>query len=273
MIDRATEMFDEMGHGLGSFFAEMKARGAMDLKSRKGKAGGGFCEYLHELEFPFIFANFNGTRGDVDVFTHEIGHAFQGHQSRSQPMSETVWFLTEACEIHSMALEFLTWPHMDKFYGAEAAEELRRIHLLWHLNSLPYGGAIDHFEHLIYAKPDATPEERNAMWQEMEKTYLPWYQYDDLPAENSGRLWQQKLHIYQCPFYFIDYCLAQTGAMQFWSKSRSEPESTMRTYVELCQLGGSKSYNGLLESAGLKSPFEAGCLDEVMADAQGYLRS
>lgn len=273
MVDRATEMFDEMGHGLDTFFGEMKARGAMDLKSRKGKAGGGFCDFLHEFEFPFIFANFNGTRGDVDVFTHEVGHAFQSYSSRNQPMSDIVWPTTEACEIHSMGLEFLTWPHMDKFYGAEAAEELRRVHLTAFIQFLPYGVSIDHFQHKIYEKPDATPEERNAMWQEIEKTYLPWYQYADLPAEGSGRLWQQKAHIYQCPFYYIDYCLALTGALQFWSKSRSEPEAAMEAYGNLCALGGSKDYIGLLASAGLNSPFAEGCLDEVIADAAAYLKA
>ncbi len=273
MVDRATEMFNEMGHGLDSFFAEMREREVMDLKSRKGKAGGGFCDFLHELEFPFIFANFNGTRGDVDVFTHEIGHAFQSYSSRNQPVSDIVWPTTEACEIHSMGLEFLTWPHMGKFYGEEAAEELRRIHLTAFLQFLPYGVSIDHFQHMVYEKPDATPEERNAMWQEIEKIYLPWYQYDDLPAESQGRLWQQKAHIYQCPFYYIDYCLAMTGAMQFWSKSRTDAEGAMESYTKLCTLGGSKDYAGLLASAGLNSPFKPGCLDEVIADAQSYLRS
>ena len=271
MVDRATEMFDEMGAGLDSFFGEMKARGAMDLKSRKGKAGGGFCDYLHQFEFPFIFANFNGTRGDVDVFTHEVGHAFQSYRSRNQPMSDIVWPTTEACEIHSMALEFLTWPHMEKFYGDEAAETLRRVHLSAFLQFLPYGVSIDHFQHQVYATPDATPEERNAMWQEIEQTYLPWYDYDDLPAESSGRLWQQKAHVYQCPFYYIDYCLALTGALQFWSKSRTDPKGTLETYAELCTRGGSLDYAGLLKSAGLRSPFEPGCLDEVIEDAKRYL--
>ncbi|YCM44526.1 M3 family metallopeptidase [Verrucomicrobiaceae bacterium 227] len=273
MVDRATEMFNEMGHGLASFFAEMKERDVMDLKSRKGKAGGGFCDFLHQYEFPFIFSNFNGTRGDVDVFTHEVGHAFQSYSSRNQPMSDIVWPTTEACEIHSMGLEFLTWPHMEKFYGEDAAEELRRIHLTAQLQFLCYGVSIDHFQHLVYEKPDATPEERNAMWQKIERTYLPWWDFADLPAESSGRLWQQKAHIYQSPFYYIDYCLALTGALQFWSKSRTDPDGALKTYAELCTLGGSKSYTGLLESAGLRSPFEPGCLDEVIQDAQNYLDS
>lgn len=271
MIDRATEMFSEMGNGLDTFFEEMKARNTMDLKSRKGKAGGGFCDYLHEFEFPFIFGSFNGTRGDVDVFTHEVGHAFQSYSSRNQPMSDIVWPTTEACEIHSIALEFLTWPHMEKFFGDAAAEELRRVHLSAYLQFIPYGVAIDHFQHMVYEKPDASPTERNEMWQEVEKTYLPWWDYADLPAESSGRRWQQKPHIYECPLYYIDYCLALTGALQFWSKSRTDMATTMQSYTKLCTLGGSKTFTGLLESADLRSPFEPGCLDDVIQDAKNYL--
>ncbi len=271
MVERATEMFAEMGHGLDGFFEEMKARGAMDLKSRKGKAGGGFCEYLPKFGFPFIFANFNGTRGDVDVFSHEMGHAFQSYSGRNQVMSDLIWPTTEACEIHSMGLEFLTWPHMDKFYGEDAAEELRRIHLTTYIHFLPYGVAIDHFQHMVYETPEATPEERNKMWQDVEATYLPWHQYGDLPHESSGRRWQQKQHLYNCPFYYIDYCLALTGVLQFWSKSRKDFDGTMGAYTELCQLGGSLDYTGLLKSAGLNSPFSKGCLDEVIAEAKGYL--
>ena len=125
----------------------------------------------------------------------------------------------------------------------------------------------------MYEKQDAIPAERNAMWQEIERTYLPWWDYADLPAESSGRLWQQKAHAYQSSFYYIDYCLALTGALQFWSKSRTDPKGTLKTYVELCSLDGSKTYTGLLESAGLRSPFETGCLDEVIRDARDYLDS
>ncbi len=271
MVDRATEMFAEMGHGLDEFFEEMKVREVMDLKSRTGKAGGGFCEFLPKFDFPFIFANFNGTRGDVDVFSHEMGHAFQSYSGRNQVMSDLIWPTTEACEIHSMALEFLSWPHMEKFYGEAAAEGLRRIHLTTYLHFLPYGVAIDHFQHLVYETPKATPEERNQMWQQVEEIYLPWHHYGDLPHESSGRRWQQKQHIYNGPFYYIDYCLALTGALQFWSKSRRDFDGTMDAYTNLCQLGGSLNYTGLLRSAGLSSPFSKGCLDEVIADTKAYL--
>ncbi len=271
MIERAGEMFQDMGHGLDTFFDLMKRRQTMDLKSREGKAPGGFCDFLPQFGCPFIFANFNGTRGDVDVFTHEMGHAFQAYSSRNQPFCELVWPTTEACEIHSMGLEFLTWPQMDLFYGADAADELRRVHLTASLMFMPYGVSIDAFQHDVYSNPEATHEERNAMWRAIEQTYLPWYDYGDLPSESSGRLWQQKRHVYDCPFYYIDYVLALTCALQFWRWSRNEPKAALTAYAELCQRGGSLPFAELVQSAGLVSPFSAGCLKAVIADAREFL--
>ncbi len=271
MIERAREMFKEMGHGLDSLFEKMLSRGMLDLKSRKGKGGGGFCEFFHLLGYPFIFANFNGTRADVDVFTHEMGHAFQVWSSSSLPMSEMAWPTTEACEIHSMGLEFLTWPWMGLFYGEKAAEELRKIHLTSSIMFIPYGVSIDLFQHRVYENPKASTEDRNAMWQEIERTYLPWYHYGELPTQSSGRLWQMKQHIYGSPFYYIDYTLALTGALQFWHKSQTNHELALSDYAQLCRRGGTLPFSGLLESAGLLSPFSEGCLKSVIADARSYL--
>lgn len=271
MVDRATEMFAEMGHGMDDFFHQMKSKGLMDLNSRPGKAGGGFCEYLHGLGMPFIFANFNGTRHDVGVFTHEMGHAFQAYSSRDQPLADLVWPTTEACEIHSIGLEFLTWPHMHLFYGEEAAARLKRAHLHEYLTFLPYGVSVDHFQHLVYAQPDATPEERHGFWKVTEERYMPETNYGNLPAESAGRRWQMKPHLYGLPFYYIDYTLAVVGALQFWSHAREDTDAAMREYVALCRRGGSLPFAELLKSAGLSSPFEPGCLKGLMAEAKAYL--
>jgi len=271
MIERAREMFKQMGHGLDGFFENMLTQGLLDLKSRKGKGAGGFCAFFPLLSYPFIFANFNGTRADVNVFTHEMGHAFQVWSSRRLPMSEMAWPTTEACEIHSMALEFLSWPWMGLFYGEKAAEELRKIHLTSSIMFIPYGVSIDLFQHMVYEHPEASPEDRNAMWQEIEQTYLPWYHYGELSAPSSGRLWQMKQHIYSSPFYYIDYTLALTGALQFWRKSQVNHELALTDYVQLCRRGGTLPFSALLESAGLHSPFSEGCLKNVIADARRYL--
>ena len=270
MIERAKEMFDQMGGGLGEFFRLMDSSHLMDLKNRENKAGGGFCTDFPSYGLPYIFANFNGTKGDVEVFTHEIGHAFQGYSSRHQPLNDYLFPTYEACEIHSMGLEFLTWPHMEKFFGEEA-DRFRRIHLTQSLLFLPYGVAVDHFQHLVYANPQAGPAERHEMWREMERTYLPSRDAGDLPYVPQGGQWQLQRHIYLSPFYYIDYTLALTCALQFWVRSRNNMDDAMQAYVALCRRGGEAAFRELAQSAGLNSPFEEGCLGEVVRQAREHL--
>ena len=265
-------MFDAMGKELGDFFRLMVAGKLTDLKNRDRKAPGGFCTSFPTYGLPFIFANFNGTKHDVEVFTHEMGHAFQGYESRNQPLLDYFWPTYESCEIHSMGLEFLTWPHMEKFFGADA-ERFRRIHLTQGLLFIPYGVAVDHFQHLVYARPDATPAERHAMWQEMERMYLPWRDYGDLPHLAGGGFWQFQRHIYLSPFYYIDYTLAQTCALQLWVRSQRDPAGTLAAYIALCRRGGEGPFQDLARSAGLVSPFQPGCLKDVVAQAKAALGS
>jgi M3 family oligoendopeptidase len=262
MVERATEMFNEMGSGLDEFWAVMRDRGLIDLKTREGKAGGGFCTSFPEHGVPFIYANFNGTKGDVEVFTHEMGHAFQNWKSRGLKPIDYHWPTSETCEIHSMSLEFLTYPHMEKFFSSDA-ERFRDVHLTGSLTFLPYGVAVDHFQHLVYENPTATPAERNGMWREVEQMYLPWRDYGDLAYPATGAFWQRQLHIYGSPFYYIDYTLAQVCALQFWTRSLNDMGEAMDAYVKLCERGGEAAFQTLARSAGLHSPFEDGALDEV----------
>ncbi|MDA1194967.1 MAG: M3 family oligoendopeptidase [Planctomycetota bacterium] len=266
MVERAREMFDAMGPELGGFYRRMLDGEFLDLKSRQGKAGGGFCTSFPTHGMPFIFANFNGTQGDVRVFTHEMGHAFQNYSSRNQSTVDYFWPTAEAAEVHSMSLEFLTYPHMEKFFGADA-DRFRRIHLTEALTFLPYGVAVDHFQHLVYENPEATPAERLAMWQEMERTYLPHRAWGDLKRPRDGGMWQGQMHIYHVPFYYIDYTLAQVCALQFWVRAETDRAGAMKAYRALCARGGEAPFQDLVRSAGLVSPFDAGCLDEVVATA------
>lgn len=269
MITRAQEMFDDMGE-LGPFFDLMNNGGFLDLKSRKGKAGGGFCTAFPTHGMPFVFANFNGTKGDVEVFTHEIGHAFQCWSSGSKPLSDYLWPTYESCEIHSMSLEFLTWPHMEKFFEGDA-ERFRDVHLTEGILFLPYGCAVDHFQHEIYQNPEMTPAERNATWQKMERMYLPWRNWGDLEHPAKGGRWQYQRHIYASPFYYIDYVLAQLCALQFWVRAEADRDDAMAAYVKLCQRGGEAPFQELARSAGLTSPFDAGCLEQVVGQARQAL--
>ncbi len=271
MLQQAQQMFEAMHPELGDFFKIMVDSNLLDLDTRTGKAGGGFCTSFPTYGVPFIFANFNGTKGDVEVFTHEIGHAFQCWQSRNLSLIDYLWPTYESCEIHSMSLEFLTWSQMDKFFTTDA-DRFRQIHLAESILFLPYGCAVDHFQHLVYANPDATPQQRHQMWQEMEARYLPWRNYGNLEHLAQGGLWQEKQHIYCYPFYYIDYTLALCCALQFWVKAESDYEQTLSEYIALCQRGGKAPFQELVRSASLVSPFESGCLATVVKSAQKFLK-
>ena len=271
LVTAAQEMFDRMDPRLGEFYRMMQAGGFLDLRNRPGKAGGGFCTSFPTAGVPFIFANFNGTHHDIGVFTHEMGHAFQCWESRHQPGIDQLWPTMEAAEIHSMGLEFLTHPQMGLLVGEGAAERFRRMHLISSLAFLPYGVCVDHFQHEVYAKPEATPEERHAIWQRLERRYMPWTDYGDLAYPAKGGRWQAKQHIYNSPFYYIDYTLALCCAMQFWVKSRQAPEAALDAYVALCARGGSAPFQDLARGAGLVSPFADGALAEVVREAAAAL--
>ncbi len=271
LLERATTMFDRMGPELGSFFRSMQAGGFLDLRNRAGKAGGGFCTSFPTEGVPFIFANFNGTHHDIAVFTHEMGHAFQNWQSRDLPGIDLLWPTMDAAEINSMALEFLTWPHMELMVETGAADRYRRMHLITSLAFLPYGVCVDHFQHAIYAEPGLDASARHSLWRELERLYLPWRDYGDLDHAAKGGRWQAQLHIYRAPFYYIDYALALCCAMQFWLAARRDPDEALQRYGALCARGGSAPFTELVASAGLVSPFQPGALQEVVREAASVL--
>jgi M3 family oligoendopeptidase len=271
MVNQGSQMFAELGGGMDELYERMRARNIMDLKSREAKAGGGFCDVLPMFGLPFIYANFDGTMHDVMVFTHEMGHAFQTYASLDKPIVDYVMATMETCEIHSMGLEFLSWPQM-RLFVADDATRACRLHLMDRLLFFPYGVAVDHFQHLVYANPSCSPADRAAMWQEMERTYLPTLKWGDLDFPASGRRWQAQLHIFGSPFYYIDYALALTCALQLWVQSADNRSAALDTYVKLCHRGGDAPFNEIVKSAGLMSPFEEGCLDRIVAYAQQQLK-
>jgi M3 family oligoendopeptidase len=241
----------------------------LDVEARPGKALGAYCTNFPTRGLPFVFANFSGTRFDVKTLMHELGHAFQSWRSRDKAFDYLVPTL-ETAEIHSMSLEYLAWPEMERFFG-NGADAYRREHLIDAILFLPYGVAIDHFQHLVYANSGASPLERHAMWQEVERRYLPWRDYGDLAHPAAGGLWQEKRHVYVQPFYYIDYTLALCCALQFWNRARSDRTQAMADYVALCGRGGQASFGELVRSANLRSPFEPGTLQAAVAAAHAVL--
>lgn len=270
ILNNGKKMYKELSPETHEFFSFMVERELMDLVSKKGKMSGGYCTYFPEYKSPFIFSNFNGTSGDVDVLTHEAGHAFQAYLSRDIEVLEYMSPTLEACEIHSMSMEFITWPWMKLFF-LEDEEKYKFSHLSGAVNFIPYGVTVDEFQHFVYENPSATPEERKAKWREIEKKYLPFRDYEDNDLLNRGGYWFRQGHIFQVPFYYIDYTLAQVCAFQFWIKFREDREKAWADYVKLCKAGGSMPFSQLVQYAGLKVPFEDGCIKEVVGPIKEWL--
>ena len=272
ILNHGKTMYNELSKETAEFFSFMTEKNLLDLLSKKGKMSGGYCTYIPEYKSPYIFANFNGTSHDVDVLTHEAGHAFQVYQSRGYEIPEYLWPTYEACEIHSMSMEFLTWPWMDLFFENDA-EKYKFIHLSEALLFIPYGVTVDEFQHWVYENPNATPDDRRAKWLEIEKKYLPTRDYGEVDDLKEGIFWFRQGHIFNSPFYYIDYTLAQVCAFQFWVKSQENREKAWDEYLALCKLGGSKPFFELMKAANLKNPFEQGTIASVIPKIREFLES
>jgi len=272
IIENGKKMYAELSPETDEFFKYMTEKHLLDLEAKKGKETGGYCTFIDNYDSPFIFSNFNGTSGDIDVLTHEAGHAFQVYSSRNIGIPEYVWPTHEGAEIHSMSMEFFTWPWMELFFEDDT-EKYKFAHLSSGLLFLPYGVAVDEFQHVVYENPEMTPAERKAEWKRIEKTYLPMRDYDGNPYLEAGSIWQRQSHIYEVPFYYIDYTLAQICAFQFWKRSFEDRDSAWEDYLHLCKLGGSKPFTELVKEANLLSPFEDGCVESVVGTIEAWLSS
>ena len=271
ILAQGKRFYDELSPETSEFFNMMLDNELLDVLSTKGKAGGGYCTSIPDYEVPFIFANFNGTQHDVEVVTHEAGHAFAAWMNRKRVPMSTVWPGLEACEVHSMSMEFFAWPWAEGFFG-EATRKFYYSHLSGALTFIPYGTMVDHFQHIVYEKPDMTPKERHGVWKELLGIYMPWMKLDgEIPFYSEGEGWQRQHHIYSSPFYYIDYCLAQTVALQFWEKLQKDQKDAWEHYMAYTKQGGSRVFTELLSNAGMESPFEEACLRGVCETARKWL--
>ena len=263
------KFYDELSPETSAFFRMMRERELLDILSTEGKAAGGYCCTIPDYDVPFIFANFNGTQHDVEVVTHEAGHAFEAYLNAWRvPMDDPSM---EACEVHSMSMEFMAWPWAEGFFGKDTRKYLYS-HLAKALTFIPYGTMVDHFQHVVYEKPDMTPAERHGVWKELLGVYMPWMKLDgDIPVYSEGEGWQRQLHIYQSPFYYIDYCLAQTVALEIWAMLQKDRKEAWERYMAYTRQGGSEVFTTLLKNAGLESPFDENCLRTVCETAKSWL--
>ncbi len=261
-VAKAKQMYSEMNAQTGEFFDFMCEHELFDLESKPGKHMGGYCTFLPKYKAPFIFSNFNGTSADVDVLTHEAGHAFQAYSScKYVPLLSMTWSTAEISEIHSMSMEFFTYPWMDKFFADP--DKYRKAHLADALKVIPYMVSVDEFQHRVFEKPDMTADERYAVWSEIEKKYMPWRDYDGNEFLEKGGFWMQKQHIFMYPFYYIEYALAQTCTFQYYARMKKSRAEAWADYYRLCCAGGSRGYLELLDIGNLKVPFDEKVIKKV----------
>lgn len=270
----ARTMYHELSPETAEFIDFMQDNELFDVESRPGKMSGGYMTSLPSYKAPFIFANWNGTSGDVDVLTHECGHAFEGYvaERNEKIPADLECPGMESAEIHSMAMEFLTAPWHHLLFGKDT-DKYALLHAEDSFLFLAYGCAVDEFQHIMYQNPDLTPDQRNRVWLEMEHKYRPWIDFDNLPFYGRGAGWQRQLHIYECPFYYIDYCLSTMAALQFFLLSLQDHKDAWERYLHLVRRAGTASYSELCQTAGLRVPFEEGSIREIAQQMSAWIQA
>lgn len=271
LVEQAKKMYHDMSRETGEFIDFMLDHELMDLDNKPNKASTGYMTYLSDYKAPFVFSCFNGTTGDVDVLTHEMGHAFAGFMAmRTQPLMAQWSESTDIAEIHSMSMEQFAYPYAELFFG-DKADKYRFQHLQEAITFVPFGVAVDEFQHIVYKNPDLTPEERTAQWRRLEKKYMPWRKYDGDAFFERGGWWYHKIHIFHYPFYYINYTLTTMGAMEFKKKLAENKENGWKDYMTLCKTGGSLGYLDTLRAANLSIPFEEGSVKKAAGYAMDIL--
>lgn len=271
LIEQAREMYHDMSKETGEFVDFMLGHDLLDVKNKPKKASTGYMTGLNSIKAPFVFSCFNHTTGDVQVLTHEFGHAFAGYMAmRNQPVSTYYSESTDIAEIHSMSMEQFAYPYAEKFFG-DKADKFRFSHLQEALTFVPFGVAVDEYQHIVYANPGLTPKQRTAEWKKLEEKYMPWREYDDIDFFAKGGWWYHKIHIFLYPFYYINYTLTTMGAMEFKKKMHEDKESAWKDYLNLCKVGGSLGYKETLKYANLSLPFEKGSVKRAVSYAEDIL--
>ena len=264
LVGEAQKMYRELSKESGEFFDFMMEYELFDLDSKHGKRAGGYCTILPQYHAPFIFSNFNGTDADVNVLTHEAGHAFAGFTAaKYQKTPELCHSTSEINEIHSMSMELWTYPWMENFFG-DKAEEYRREHLADALMKIPYMLCVDEYQHKVFENPEMTAMERRAVWSGLEKIYMPWRNYAGNEFLESGAFWIKQQHIFLYPFYYVDYAMAQMGAFEFYTKMKEDRKAAWADYYKLCAAGGSMGYFDLLKYSGLHKVLEDGSVKIIL---------
>ena len=272
MVDRTQEIFNRLDPELSSGFRLLSDHKLIDLANRKGKAPGGYQSTLSESRLPFIFMNAVGVQRDVETILHEAGHAFHALATRGEDLYAYRHAPIEFCEVASMSMELLGNEFIEMFYDQVDANRARRDHLEGIIEIFPWIATVDAFQHWLYTHPRHSRDERKAAWLGLMDRFggdVDWRGFEDV----RSYLWHRQLHIFIHPFYYIEYGIAQLGALQVWANSKRDKPGTLQKYRSSLALGGSRPLPELFEAAGCKFDFSAGTVEPLVALIRAELAS
>tara|TARA_B100001113_G_scaffold353853_1_gene360610 strand:+ start:766 stop:2469 length:1704 start_codon:yes stop_codon:yes gene_type:complete len=256
LVSITSKVFHSLSPELGGMFNRLIEGEVLDLESRKGKAPGGYQYNLEKTGLPFIFMNASGQQGDVETMIHEAGHAFHTMYCSHQPLIQDRSYPIEFAEVASMSMELLTQPYWDEFYDSrETTDRARKMHLEAIIGLLAWICRIDAFQHWMYSNPNHTRRERSKTWLDLRAKYGPKTNWDGF-EEDEALFWQTQGHIFGAPFYYIEYGIAQLGALQIWMTQLENPEKALNDYATAMKLGNTRTLPHLFESADIKLSFD-----------------
>ena len=272
MVDGCSRIFHNMSEELGNYFDLLDSNDCLDLDSRKGKAPGGYQYYLQKSRLPFIFMNAAGTQRNIETMIHEAGHAFHSFYSGHLDLIHERDSPIEFAEVASMSMELLTHPHWEEFYDIKYADRARRKHLEDIISFMPWMATIDAFQHWVYANPNHSREERAEKWLELGERFGPKVDMNGF-EEIQKVSWQRQGHLFGVPFYYVEYGIAQLGALQLWKYHREDTQDALARYKAGLSLGYTRGLTELFEASGLELSFSKsyvggliGEIDEALAE-------
>ena len=265
MVDGCSRIFHNMSEELGNYFDQLDANDCLDLDSRKGKAPGGYQYYLQKSRLPFIFMNAAGTQRNIETMIHEAGHAFHSFYSGHLDLIHERDSPIEFAEVASMSMELLTHPHWEEFYDNKDADRARRKHLEDIISFMPWMATIDAFQHWVYANPNHSREERAEKWLELGERFGP--KVDMTGFEDIHKVsWQRQGHLFGVPFYYVEYGIAQLGALQMWKYHRRDTQDALDRYKSGLSLGYTRGLTELFQASGLELSFSESYVGELIGE-------
>jgi oligoendopeptidase F len=271
MVARTQNIFSRLDAELAAGFQQMRALKLLDLDNRKGKAPGGYQSTLSEARMPFIFMNAIGVQRDVETILHEAGHAFHALATRGEDLYAYRGAPIEFCEVASMAMELLGNEFLEEFYPATEANRARKTHLEGIIGFFPWMAVVDGFQHWIYTHPNHTRAERQAAYLELLDRFSGTVDWSGWAAARAHS-WHRQLHIFLHPFYYVEYGIAQLGALEVWANSRRDKAAALRHYKQALALGGSRPLPELFHTAGCSFKFDAATIRPLIQLAGSELR-